>query len=135
MKDIFILILPVIFSVSAGAQGPPEGKTFRALTGSSCKEMANGGCTVYTFCVIAFVKDSVSVAYEVGAHCTDSLKEAGYEQSMGKKGKMYAWELQKDVLIISGFNEYGPLRMGNDQLVGIKNHNPERLLYFTVVNK
>lgn len=101
------------------AQDSPVGKRFVAQTGASCKEMTDGGCMIYTYCVLAFETDSVAVYYNVEASCTPQSREANYRRNGANNKTYYTWSLQdKTKLHIQGWPEEADLFWQNETLTG-----------------
>lgn len=98
--------------------GPPAGKTYEALTGQACKEMTDGGCMIYTYCLLHFKKDSVTVTYRINAACTPKEKEKNYNHLYDNLSKTYKWRMAKNVITITGFDDFGPLSLEDSKLTG-----------------
>jgi predicted metal-dependent RNase len=136
MRLSLIFILFTFCSINSRAQSGPEGKTFRALTGTSCAKMVNGGCTFFTYCTLSFDKDSVFVSYHSKASCSDSIREARYDREHQPIGKMHSWKMKKNIITITGFSNYGPLEMQEKKLYGKHDHDkPGFLVFENIENK
>lgn len=120
MLNIFVLIqlfvLPSIdFSVHSAQQ---PGKKYKALLSEACKLMTDGGCMIYTYRVLKFSQDSVTVSYEVDAKCTPQEREKNYNNQLKNAVKNYKWGTRNNLLLIEGFDEYGELIFQNATITG-----------------
>lgn len=113
---IQLVVLPSInFSVHSTQQ---TGKKYKALLSESCKLMTDGGCMIYTYRVLNFNKDSVTVSYEVEAKCTPQDREKNYINQLRNAVKSYKWSNRNNLLLIEGFDEYGELIFQNTTITG-----------------
>jgi hypothetical protein len=81
------------------------GKTYKAQIGISCKEKFDGGCTIYSYCVLKFDKDSVAVSHPVKAYCTPDSTNKMYEQR-NNIFKKYKWHAKEKQFVIEGFDAH-----------------------------
>jgi hypothetical protein len=96
------------------------GNTYQAKIREACKEMIDGGCMLYTFCVLKFEKDSVQVSYRAKANCTPKEREKNYEHIYDNLTKIYKWTLDNDVITIDNFGDYGALTARDSNLFGTR---------------
>jgi hypothetical protein len=102
---------------------PLIGKTYSALVSTTCKTMPEGGCTLYTFCIMQFKAGAVQVYYSATASCTDKQKEAGYTHNNKQDHTNYKWHMNKQTIIIEGFDEFAPFTFNGSLLTGTKKMN------------
>ena len=69
MKHFFLIVLLCI-SLKLYSQNAIIRKTYKAEISASCKEMNNGGCMIYNYCILEFEKSIVKVSYSTEASCT-----------------------------------------------------------------
>lgn len=117
IKVLFILLLAP-FLVQENVENDPTGKNFKALVNESCKEMTDGGCMMYTYRILHFKTDSVTVAYQVIAHCSPKERENNYSNIYDNFTKTYSWSVSKDTLTINGLDDYGKLIFRNSKIIG-----------------
>ena len=132
MKNIvFILLLCIVSKVNAQL----EDKQYESLTQASCAKMVNGGCMKYTYCILNFKENSVSISYEFEANC--SPKNKSIKRHKTKEFKTYNYYIINDEIVIKGFNDYGNLQIKDSKLIGKKiiNGNETREIINTVLNK
>jgi len=120
MRTIRFIIITLLLALSQRiiAQASVAGKTFTAQTGSTCKDMKNGGCTINTFCMLKFSKDNVEVTDYTKANCSDKKLEKNYERN--RSVKTYKWSQQKNTIHIEGFDDYGSFTLNGNDLSGAK---------------
>ena len=127
MKNIvFILLLCIVSKVNAQL----EDKQYESLTQASCAKMVNGGCMKYTYCILNFKENSVSISYEFEANC--SPKNKSIKRHKTKEFKTYNYYIINDEIVIKGFNDYGNLQIKDSKLIGKKiiNGNETREIIF-----
>ena len=81
MKIFTLIITLLLISInlfSQTEQNNYSGKFYVAEISASCKKMVNGGCMIYSYCVMKFDKDSVEVSYPTKASCSPSEVEKNY---------------------------------------------------------
>lgn len=120
-----IIIMSLFF---AGSSIHPDitGKTYQAEVQATCKTMKDGGCMIYTYCVLSFEKDQVAISTYVKASCTAKEKEAGYESRNGKDFRQYKWHTKNNIVYIEGFEDYGAFTYKEETLVASKDVNGKR---------
>lgn len=128
IKVLFILAL-VPFFEQENVQNNPTGKNFKALVNETCKEMTDGGCMVYTYRILHFKTDSVTVSYQVIAYCSPKERENNYSNIYENFTKKYSWSVSKDTLTIYGLDDYGKLIFHNSKLYG-SDKNTKRKIEF-----
>ena len=130
-KIIFPLLLLLCLQPHLSAQTGIAGKTFVAQTGSTCKEMPNGGCTITEYCMLQFSKDNVVVSTYSNAKCTDKKLEKNYARS--RDSKTYKWSQQKNTVRIEGFDDYGTFTLNGNTLSGARrNGDAYEMVVFTL---
>ena len=67
--------------------------------------MTNGGCMIYSHCVLKFDKDSVQVSYPTIASCSPTELEKEYNSNNYNLTKKYKWIITSDKLVIKGFED------------------------------
>lgn len=105
-KTYRILFTLFIANISAIAQNNYAGKYYVAQISASCKEMVNGGCMVYKYCILKFDKDSVEVSSPTKAYCTPIRLEYTYN-SKNNLTKRYEWKVVSNKLMINDFEDFG----------------------------
>jgi hypothetical protein len=121
MTTRILSTLILVFSLSAlPAQTSPENKLYKALVGTTCKDMIDGGCMLYSYRLLDFSKDSVRVTYDVTATCTSKEREKGYKHIYDNLNKTYKWHLSDQFIVIEGFDEYGTFRLLDSTLIAEK---------------
>ena len=128
IKVLFILALAPLL-VQENVQNNPTGKNFKALVNESCREMTDGGCMVYTYRILNFKTDSVTVAYQVIAYCSPKERENNYSNMYDNFTKTYSWSVGKDTLTINGLDDYGKLIFHNSKIIG-SDKNTKRKIEF-----
>ncbi len=73
---------------------------------------------IYTYRVLKFSPDSVTVSYEVDAKCTPQEREKNYNNQLKNAVKNYKWSTRNNLLLIEGFDEYGELIFQNATITG-----------------
>jgi hypothetical protein len=120
----------VPFLLGANNSQVPVGRTYKALVGETCKEMTDGGCMIYTYQVLNFGHDSVTVSYQAIPSCSPKEREENYKEMYKNQIKKYKWTVQNDTLAIEGFDIYGKFFFQDSVLIGrdkYKNQNIEFL--------
>ena len=111
-------------SFGQNAQITFDGRIYEAQIQIADKTMENGSCLIYTYCILSFGKDSVSVSYRREAHCNPSYLEANYknlnEKSVAEK-KKYLYTATNQMVRIENFQRYDFL--------------PVQILILTIKNK
>lgn len=108
----------------------PNGKTYKALVGETCKDMTDGGCMIYNYEVLNFGHDSVTLTYQAIAYCWPKELENNYNEMYKFLFKKYKWMVQNDTLTIEGFDTYGKFLFQDSVLIGkdkLKSKNIEFL--------
>ena len=113
IKLIFALAFLTSFANDLKAQTKLTNKTFKAQTGELCKDQLG---TIYTYCLLDFKKDSVTVSQSVIADVPPE-KKAMYEDAYDNSAKVYKWKIHNNLLSIIDCKEYSQLTMKNLQLV------------------
>ncbi|MDB5256794.1 MAG: hypothetical protein JWM14_1489 [Chitinophagaceae bacterium] len=123
----FHLCLLLLIMTNSQTQKPTftylTGKTYSAEIRASCKSMSDSTCMLYTFCILHFKQDHVSVYYITKASCTNKSREAGYTSNTQEEQVSYTWSLNKNTLTIEGFDEFAPFKVEGHQLRGTKKVN------------
>lgn len=101
---LFVFIL--VIGMSSYAQTNYEGKYYVAQISASCKEMTNGGCMIYSYCILKFDKDSVEATYPIIAHCTPSEIEQSYNSNNTNSTRKYKWKVDAEKLSIIDFDDF-----------------------------
>ena len=117
-KFIYTINLLLLYCVNANAQNNLVGKTFVAEVGLACKIMADGGCSIYTYRVFKFEKDSVFISYRVKADCPTKANENRYEHIYDHLKETHKWTINNGIITIENFNDYGKLTMQQSKLIG-----------------
>jgi len=115
-----ILLLLFLFVEKTNAQITPVGKTYTSLVSEACKIMTDGGCMLYTTCILSFDKDSVLVSYTMRAECTPKEREASYANAADRLKKKYKWSQHHNSISIQGFTEYDPFSITDTALLAKK---------------
>jgi hypothetical protein len=118
MKKAFTLIFLTFWLISCNGQTKLAGKTYVAEIGATCKDMTDGGCMIFTYRILEFKQDSVTISYRVKASCTPKERENGYEHMYDNLTKIYKWKINKDILIIENCKEFGKLKIQKSKLIG-----------------
>ena len=113
IKLFFALAFLNSFANNLEAQTKLTGKTFKAQTGQLCKD---GLGTIYTYCLLDFKKDSVTISHSAIADVVPEKKDM-YEHAYDNLAQVYKWKVHKNLLSIIGCKEYNQLTMKNSQLV------------------
>lgn len=129
-----ILSLLFLFVEKINAQITPAGKTYTSLVSEACKIMTDGGCMLYTTCILSFDKDSVLVSYTMRAECTPKEREATYANAGDRLKKKYKWSQNHNSITINGFTEYDPLSITDTALLA-KKPGGNGLVFKEVVQK
>ncbi|MFT3702025.1 MAG: hypothetical protein QM802_06635 [Agriterribacter sp.] len=117
MKIVLFFMLMNISNM--GVKPDLKGKTFEAEVQATCKTMSDGGCMIYTYCVLKFEEDKVTVSHPVKAVCTPKEREANYAHLDNNETKQYKWFVNsKQEITIEGFADYGNLIWKNNKLIG-----------------
>ncbi len=106
MKKLTLIIIFLLINInlfSQTEQNNYSGKFYVAKISASCKKMVNGGCMIYSYCVMKFAKDSVEVSYPTKASCSPSEVEKKYNDN--NIIKKYKWIIKSDKLVIKGFED------------------------------
>ena len=69
MKNLFLVVI-ISISLKLYSQNTLVGKKYKAEISASCKEMNDGGCMIYNYCILEFEKSIVKVSYSTEASCT-----------------------------------------------------------------
>jgi hypothetical protein len=120
----------VPFLLGANNSQGPVGKTYKTLVGKTCRDMADGGCMIYSYMVLNFGHDSATVSYQGIASCSPKEREDNYKEMYKNQIKKYKWTVQNDTLTIEGFDTYGKFLFQDSVLIGrdkYKNQNIEFL--------
>jgi hypothetical protein len=123
IKLRFLIILVLANFAGAYAQIALNGKTYTAQISEACKEFSDGGCMIYTYCILSFEKEKVNISYNAKASCTSKEREAFYQENAKRDKKTYSWFVINNRIHIEGFNDYGDFAYYNNKLVGKKNVN------------
>jgi hypothetical protein len=106
LKNKWYLLLFLILSAPILAQQNYEGKYYVAQISASCKEVTNGGCMIYSYCILKFDKDSVEATYPIIAHCTPSEIEQRYNSKNTNISRKYKWKVDAENLSIIDFDDF-----------------------------
>lgn len=132
-SKFFLIPYLILHSIHAIAQPAQQsGKKYKALLSEACKLMTDGGCMIYTYRVLAFNQDSVTVSYEVNAKCNPQEREKNYNNPFQYPIKNYKWSTRSNQLIIEGFNEYGELILQNATITGFDKSSGRRIEFSEV---
>ena len=110
-------------SLGQNAQTTFDGKIYEAEIQIADKIMKNNGhCLIYTYCILTFEKDSVSVSYRREARCSPSHLEANYKNlnETATEKKKYLYTATNKTVRIENFQRYDFL--------------PEQMLILTIEN-
>ena len=121
MKNLFLVL---IFSISLKlySQNAIVGKAYKAEISASCKEMNDGGCMIYNYCILEFEKNIVKVSYSTEASCTPKERENTYNNNVSQKTE-YTYTIKNNVVTIKNFYSYGKLIIKQKKLIGQKEMN------------
>ncbi|OQP46821.1 hypothetical protein A4H97_04670 [Niastella yeongjuensis] len=101
------------FASGLKAQTKLTNKTFKAEIGQLCKDELG---TIYTYCLLNFKKDSVTVSTSVIADVPPEKKDI-YEHADDNSAKVYKWKAHNNLLSIIDCKEYSQLTIKKSQLV------------------
>lgn len=97
---IYILLLTVWLTK---AQNNYVNKIYIAEISTSCKETRDGGCTIYSYCILNFInKNYVEVSYLQKRLCSPSTESTINQIYFPKKHK---WSVTNNKLSIKGFKD------------------------------
>jgi hypothetical protein len=122
IKIISILVFAIVFTLNINAQTKLVGEKYTAHTGSSCKELQDGGCMIDYYCELKFEKDSVLVLNYMKASCSPPEKNSFYNNQVPQKTK-YRYNTKNNIITIKDFNVYGELKIVGKKLIGKKGMN------------
>jgi len=122
MKKLTLIITFLLINInlfSQTVQNNYSGKFYVAEISASCEKMVNGGCMIYSYCVMKFDKDSVEVSYPTKASCSPSEVEKNYNNiNIIKK---YKWIIRSDKLDIKGFEDLNKYSFSEKNVDFVKN--------------
>lgn len=124
MKNLTLIITILLINInlfSQTAQNNYSGKFYVAEISASCKKMVNGGCMIYSYCVMTFDKDSVEVSYPTKASCSPSEVEKNYNNNNSNLIKKYKWIIRSDKLDIKGFEDLNKYSFSEKNVDFVKN--------------
>jgi hypothetical protein len=76
---------------------------------------------IYIYCTLKFDKNYVTVFYD-----SETYSNGNYVEENSKNtgiGKEYKWTQQHNVITIKNFNDYGKLKIVDENLIGRKEMN------------
>ena len=79
------IIFIFFFNASSNGQSQLTGRMYKAEISASCKEMSDGGCMIYSYCILEFKKNIVTVSYSTKAYCSPEEKEGNYNRNHSEK--------------------------------------------------
>lgn len=112
MKYIILLLL---FPVIAFSQ-TMAGKVYEAQVSASCSETTTGGFMTYSYCVLSFSENEVTVS-SYSVHYGDVTGRNDWPEK-----KVFNYEIKDETVYIKGF-PYGNLMITPDELIGKKEMN------------
>ncbi|MBC7440095.1 MAG: hypothetical protein H7250_08950 [Flavobacterium sp.] len=131
MIKTFVLLFALFsISISIIAQSNYSGKYYVAQIGATCKEMPNGGCMIYSHCIMKFDKDSVEVSYPTIASCTSTKMENNYNSNNLNLTKKYKWIITSDKLVINDFKDYNKYSFQEKSADFVKTLYPKEYKYY-----
>jgi hypothetical protein len=125
---IYRLFLFTFFSFSfiiCNGQTKLSGKTYVAEVGATCKY---GVGMIWTYQILEFKKDSVTVSYRVNASVASDRKEM-YEHMYDHLKKTYKWKRSKNKLIIENYPEISKLTVQKSKIIGRDNIRMENMIF------
>lgn len=134
MKQVFAIIFSSFLFINGYAQ-KLANKTYIAEMGATCKDMTDGGCMIYTYRILEFKKDSVTVSYRVKANCTSKDRENGYEQMYDNLKKTYRWKSYKNILTLENFSEISNFTVDKSKIIGRDNERMRTILFTEVAGQ
>ena len=115
---LILFIMSLFFADNDLSHGI-AGKTYMAEIHTTCKIINDGGCMIYTYCVLKFEDGKVTVSHPVKTVCTPKEREATYAHLDNNESKQYNWFVNgKQEITIEGFNDYGHLMLKDNKLIG-----------------
>ena len=121
MKNLFLVVI-ISISLKLYSQNTLVGKKYKAEISASCKEMNDGGCMIYNYCILEFEKSIVKVSYSTEASCTPKERENIYTNNVSQKIE-YNYTIKDNIVTIKKFNPYGKLTISQKKIIGQKEMN------------
>ena len=109
--------------------------TYTTIISETCKKTTDGGCMISTHCFFAFGKDSVTVSYNVVAHCTPKEREKDFEfLNKHYATQRYKYFMEENSLFIGNFSDFNGMIMYNPLVILAKDKKGRKVEFQKVNN-
>jgi hypothetical protein len=122
---LFLFIFLSFSFISCNGQTKLSGKTYVAEVGATCKD---GVGMIWTYQILEFKKDSVTVSYRVNASVASDRKEM-YEHMYDYLKKTYKWKRSKNILTIENYPEISKLTIQKSKIIARYNERMENVIF------